>query len=166
MAATRTIWEILWDYDPNALVVLDKELRIKIINPAFIKLFNIGNAESILGQKIEDFFLDTSLFERVKEKNEIIRNHRVYFAKYGVTASVVIFPILEVDMIAAIIIDITSEIEKEEKHRKIRLKAAEQVQEVVENQMKVAQEIASILGETVAETKAQLIKLKEIISQE
>ena len=38
--------------------------------------------------------------------------------------------------------------------------------EVIEKQMRVAQEIASLLGETTAQTKVTLTKLKQIVMQE
>jgi hypothetical protein len=40
------------------------------------------------------------------------------------------------------------------------------VREVVDNQMKVAQEIAGLLGETTAETKVSLLKIIEAVEQE
>jgi len=78
----------------------------------------------------------------------------------------VVFPIPETKMIAAILIDITSEIKREKKSLELKMRATEQVQAVVDKQMQIAQEIASILGETVAETKAQLIKLRDLITRE
>jgi uncharacterized Fe-S cluster-containing protein len=63
-----------------------------------------------------------------------------------------------------------SDISEEEK-RKIQFgnmkeETMEVAQKVIEKQMRVAQEIASLLGETTAETKVTLTKLKKLISQE
>ena len=51
---------------------------------------------------------------------------------------------------------------KEEKSKA----AVEITDKVVEKQMRVVQEIASLLGETTAETKIALTKLKETLSNE
>ena len=45
-------------------------------------------------------------------------------------------------------------------------KAVEITDKVVEKQMRVVQEIASLLGETTAETKIALTRLKETLSDE
>jgi hypothetical protein len=42
----------------------------------------------------------------------------------------------------------------------------DEVQKIVDKQMKTGQEIASILGETTAETKASLVKLLTILKKE
>jgi len=58
----------------------------------------------------------------------------------------------------------------EEKNKKELMKVKENTlnaaQEVIQKQMRVAQEIASLLGETTAETKIILTKLKKIVAGE
>ena len=49
---------------------------------------------------------------------------------------------------------------------KLRQETIDVTQKVVEKQMRIVQEIASLLGETAAETKIALTKLKESISNE
>ena len=162
----RTIWEILWDYDPNALVVTDEGFKIRIVNPAFKKLFKLNEDEQIVGKHLSEIFQDIKLFEKVRDENIVIKNQRMYFPTYDLNVNAVVFPIPETKMIAAILIDITSEIKREKKSLELKMRATEQVQAVVDKQMQIAQEIASILGETVAETKAQLIKLRDLITRE
>ncbi|RKL61940.1 hypothetical protein DXT63_13905 [Thermoanaerobacteraceae bacterium SP2] len=48
----------------------------------------------------------------------------------------------------------------------VRQKTLETTQQVIENQMRVAQEIASLLGETTAETKVMLNKVKQLLIDE
>ena len=58
--------------------------------------------------------------------------------------------------------------EERENHRKteeFRRETVEITQKVIDKQMRVAQEIASLLGETTGETKAALTKLKKSIAQ-
>ena len=166
MTFMKTIWEILWDYDPNALVVTDEGFKIRIVNPAFRKLFKFNEDEQIVGKHLSEIFQDIKLFEKVRDENIVIKNQRMYFPTYDLNVNAVVFPIPETKMIAAILIDITSEIKREKKSLELKMRATEQVQAVVDKQMQIAQEIASILGETVAETKAQLIKLRDLITRE
>ena len=62
--------------------------------------------------------------------------------------------------------DITNEETEREKKEKITQQTVEVADKVVEKQMRIVQEIASLLGETAAETKIALSKLKESITNE
>lgn len=62
--------------------------------------------------------------------------------------------------------DITDEQIEREKRVDVIRQTAEVADSVVEKQMRIVQEIASLLGETAAETKIALTKLKESISDE
>jgi uncharacterized Fe-S cluster-containing protein len=62
--------------------------------------------------------------------------------------------------------DVTEEVEERERKENICQQTVEVADQVVERQMRIVQEIASLLGETAAETKIALTKLKESISNE
>ena len=69
-------------------------------------------------------------------------------------------------MLIGIMRDVTDEVEAQEKKESISRQTVEVADKVVEKQMRIVQEIASLLGETAAETKIALSKLKESISDE
>ena len=62
--------------------------------------------------------------------------------------------------------DITDRETERERKENIRNKTVETADNVVEKQMRIVQEIASLLGETAAETKVALAKLKESLDDE
>ena len=62
--------------------------------------------------------------------------------------------------------DITEEEHTREKKEQISRNTVEIADNVVDKQMRIVQEIASLLGETTAETKIALTKLKETIADE
>ena len=62
--------------------------------------------------------------------------------------------------------DVTEEEDQREKRENISRQTIEVADKVVDKQMRIVQEIASLLGETAAETKIALAKLKESISDE
>ena len=62
--------------------------------------------------------------------------------------------------------DVTEEETAREKKESISRQTVEVADRVVDKQMRIVQEIASLLGETAAETKIALSKLKESISDE
>ena len=69
-------------------------------------------------------------------------------------------------MIIGIMRDITDEVEAQDRKESISRQTIEVADKVVEKQMRIVQEIASLLGETAAETKIALTKLKESIGDE
>lgn len=69
-------------------------------------------------------------------------------------------------LLIGIMRDVTDEEEARERKESISRQTAEVADKVVEKQMRIVQEIASLLGETAAETKIALSKLKESISDE
>ena len=69
-------------------------------------------------------------------------------------------------LLIGIMRDVTEEETAREKKEDISQKTIEVADRVVEKQMRIVQEIASLLGETAAETKIALTKLKESIINE
>ena len=72
----------------------------------------------------------------------------------------------EYKLIICIMRDITEEEHVREKKESISRQTVEITDKVVDKQMRIVQEIASLLGETAAETKIALTKLKETIADE
>jgi len=62
--------------------------------------------------------------------------------------------------------DVTDEESARERKETISQQTIEVADRVVDKQMRIVQEIASLLGETAAETKIALTKLKESIANE
>lgn len=69
-------------------------------------------------------------------------------------------------LLICIMRDMTAEEKEREKKERISRQTVEVADKVVDKQMRIVQEIASLLGETTAETKIALTKLKESISDE
>ncbi len=67
------------------------------------------------------------------------------------------------DIVMVSMMDITKEEENKEELLKVKEQTIDTAQKVIEKQMRVAQEIASLLGETTAETKITLTKLKQVV---
>jgi uncharacterized Fe-S cluster-containing protein len=78
----------------------------------------------------------------------------------------VIFAVRDLGLVACINIDLAYEDAERIERNRVKQETIQKVQRVVDNQMKVAQEIASLLGETTAETKASLLKLIRAIQAE
>jgi hypothetical protein len=78
----------------------------------------------------------------------------------------VIFAVEGQNLVACINVDRSLNYNQRAERNRLKQETIEKVQQVVDNQMKVAQEIASLLGETTADTKASLLKLIRAIEVE
>ncbi|MBX3085582.1 MAG: PAS domain-containing protein [Anaerolineae bacterium] len=161
---TKSLWEILWDYDPNGLIVVDKELRIRLINPAFSRMFKV-EADHVFGQHAETILHDAAEFKEVWESNRVIYAKEGEYPDYDLHVRKVVFPIRDQELVACIMVDLTHEWRQNQEMMSIKRETIAKINEVVDNQMKVAQEIAGLLGETTAETKVNLLRLRQMVEQ-
>ena len=150
---------------PNGLIVLNENLEVQQINNSARKIMNIRSASDVLGEPVIRI-LDPSVFIQVKNSGRTVRNQRAYLAEYKKYVEQTVVYDAESRMLIGIMRDVTDEESDREKKARINKQTVEVADTVVEKQMRIVQEIASLLGETAAETKIALTKLKESISDE
>ena len=150
---------------PNAIIVLNEALEVQQINAAGCALLNLSGADAILGGQVVRV-LDPLPFLEVMETGRAIRGKRVYLAEYKRYVEQTIIYDKSYHIIMAIMRDITEEENARERKESMSRSTIEITDKVVAKQMRVVQEIASLLGETTAETKIALTKLKESLSDE
>lgn len=151
---------VIFENTPNLLFILDKDLYIKEINPAALELVKLRE-DQVKGKLINKIF-DDDYYTKVKDiKRDLIR-HKLYIKRYDITVLLSIVYVPKQDIFLVIMINITKDEKNKEELLKVRENTVNAASEVIEKQMRVAQEIASLLGETTAETKLILTKLKKI----
>lgn len=150
---------------PNGLIVVNDNLEVQQINPTARKIMNVRSSSDVLGETI-DRILDPAPFRRVLNSKRSLRNERAYLADYKKYVEETIVYDTTYNMLVCIMRDITDEEAEREKKESISRQTVEVADKVVDKQMRIVQEIASLLGETAAETKIALTKLKESISDE
>ena len=152
-------------HTPNGLIVLNEDLEVQQINEAARAIMNIRNASDILGDQVIRI-LDPISFIKVLKNGEEIRNELTYLVEYNRFVEQTIVHDKESHLLIGIMRDVTEEQKSKDKKERISRQTVEVADKVVEKQMRIVQEIASLLGETAAETKIALSKLKESISDE
>ena len=150
---------------PNGLIVLNENLEVQQINNAARKIMNIRAASDVLGEPVVRI-LDPTVFVQVKNSGRTVRDQRTYLAEYKKYVEQTVVYDSDSRMLIGIMRDITDEEADREKKARINKQTVEVADTVVEKQMRIVQEIASLLGETAAETKIALTKLKESIGDE
>ena len=101
-----------------------------------------------------------------EKKKFNVHNRRVYLAEYKRYVELTVVYDTDNHLFIGIMRDITDEEKEREKKESISKQTIETADKVVDKQMRIVQEIASLLGETAAETKIALTKLKESIKDE
>jgi transcriptional regulator with PAS, ATPase and Fis domain len=149
---------------PNGIIVLNETLEVQQINAAACRLFNL-NPQDILGDQVVRV-LDPQPFIEVCRRGKNIYNQRVYLADYEKYIDQTIIYDKSYHIIIVIMRDVTGETARKSVKEEFNRKTIEITDRVIEKQMRAVQEIASLLGETTAETKVALTKLKESLSNE
>ena len=150
---------------PNGLIVLNDDLEVQQINAAAMKIVNLRNDSDILGDQVVRI-LDPLHYMKVRDTHVSIVNQRDYLAEYGKYVEQTIMYDVSNRLIIAIMRDVTEEVAAQERKDRVNQQTIEITDRVVDKQMRIVQEIASLLGETAAETKVALTKLKESIENE
>ena len=150
---------------PNGIIVLNELLEVQQINPEALRIFNLRSASDIVGDQLNRI-IDPAEFIKVKNTGTSIHDQRIYLAEYGRYVELTIVLDKTYRILLTIIRDVTVEEEQRRKKESISRQTMETTDKVVEKQMRVVQEIASLLGETTAETKIALTKLKESLKDE
>lgn len=158
------ISNISFDYSPNILFIVDEDLNIIDINPKAEDIFN-ARAENMVGKNLS-LLIPVADFKAVIESGCDIIGKKIVLDNYGITAYSSIIYLPKLKILFGILLDVTDEEKKKDKLLSLRLSTIESTNKVIEKQMRVAQEIAGLLGETTAETKATLLKLKKIVADE
>ena len=149
----------------NGILVLNEDLEVQQINRAALKIMNISRASDVMGEPVIRI-LDPKMFMDVKKTGRSIHDRKVYLAEYDryIEQSVVLDH--EYHILICIMRDVTDAEQQRQRRESISNQTVEIADKVVDRQMRIVQEIASLLGETAAETKIALTKLKESIRDE
>ncbi len=149
------------DTTPNIIIIVDSEMRILEFSRAAEKFF--GTLRSKAKEMYLYEFIDHSNFQEVMDTHKDITAKKVTYPERNSTFMQSIVYMAEQNYVLGIFQDITYEEEQNKQAYKVKVETIEMAQRVIDKQMMVAQEIAGLLGETTAETKVTLTKLRDTI---
>jgi len=146
---------------PNGIVMLDEKLVIISMNPAFRKMFLCS--EAVLGKHIS-YLVDPEPFEKVVTGRQTIIEETVKHQRYNLIAHQIIYQLETEKQIVGIFVNITGSRQSIEELARLRSKTIQQAREMLEHQVKMAQQMARYLGESTAQGEniiENLLKLAE-----
>lgn len=149
---------------PNGIIMMDYDLKISESNSLARKLLGI-NLDDPKGTYLYESINAAEFFQAVSGGKDV-HKQRIYIeeSKRYVDMNIILLP--EHKTLFAVLKDVTDAVEYSKELDEVREKTLETTDAVIKKQMRVAQEIASLLGETTAETKVALLKLKNTLAGE
>ena len=148
----------------NGILVLNESMEVQEINPTACSILNVRHPSDVLGEQVIRI-RDPKDFLEVKN-GATVRDRRTYLAEYDKYVDETILYDASYRVLICMMRDVTEEEHQRRTKESIRQQTIETADKVVDKQMRIVQEIASLLGETAAETKIALTKLKGAVSDE
>jgi iron only hydrogenase large subunit-like protein/uncharacterized Fe-S cluster-containing protein len=160
----ESITNVIFEHTANCTLLLDGSMNIIEMNPACRDAFLV-DSEKMKGLPVSAL-MDDECFRQVRETGESVIGRRVVYPSYNliVIQSIVYLPKQDILMVS--MVNIADKESERKKYNTLRENTLISTQEVIDKQMRVAHEIASLLGETTAETKMLLTKLKKLVEAE
>lgn len=164
LVQSESMANVVLDVTPNVLFIVDSDFRIRECNKKGQELLGVGKEEALTRYIFE--FIEIEDIEETFRTKESIYNKKVKMEHGRLTMQETIVYIRDIDCVLVRFQDITHEEKMKEQHYNFKVEALEIAQKVIDKQMMVAQEIAGLLGETTAETKVTMTKLRDSILED
>jgi uncharacterized Fe-S cluster-containing protein len=161
VARAESMSNVVMDETPNLVLIVNRELRICECNKLAQKFLGVNRKEALESYIFE--YIETQDIEEVLDTKKAIINRKIDHPQIHLKAEQSIVYIENLDSVLIIYQDISKQELAKEKRLNLKMETVEMAQRVINKQMMVAQEIAGLLGETTAETKVTLTKLRDSI---
>jgi len=149
---------------PVGIIVVNGDKQIEDTNSSFTKMMGIDDRSNDLkGKPVSS--LQSEWLTEIFELQESV-DRKIYLSDRNLNVHIITVPIGEEKQWVGMLVDISKSEQQREEIMKLKKELLEKSQEVINKQMRVAQEIAGLLGETTAETKTTLLKLIDLAKRE
>ncbi len=145
---------------PNAILVVNEAMEVQQINASACKLFNVSDPRNVLGDQVVHI-MDPMPFIQAYTQEKNIAQKGMYLADYKKYVDINVIYAKSYHILICTMRDVTEDEKAKVQKAELSRTTIEITDKVIEKQMRAVQEIASLLGETTAETKVALTKLKE-----
>ena len=149
---------------PEGVIVLDSEMNIVEANSKARELLGIRET-NVKGRPALDYFKPVDFMIAYNEKKHV-DSKNMFIIETQKYVDLSINYLEGQNVLFGIMKDVTESVNYDKQISKVKMETLTTTDEVIKKQMRVAQEIASLLGETTAETKVALLKLKKTLESE
>jgi iron only hydrogenase large subunit-like protein/uncharacterized Fe-S cluster-containing protein len=155
--------QVVMDVTPNAILIVDRDLRLQDMSPSAERMFGC-HLTHVLGQDLKAIVPIVDDFLAVRDTGEAIMGKTIQL-RPDLFVEQTIVRVEDENLLMGILRDVTDREHQREKFDRIRIETLQRTQEVVSKQMRVAHEIAQLLGETTAESKMMVSRLAKLLGE-
>ena len=163
MAKAQSFSDKIVANSPNGLMVIDENFKIQLINHAMCMILGVHSPRDLI-QKDVSLILDTTPFSEALG-GERVYERKMYLTAYNKYVNLTVTYDEKYHILIVLMRDITKVENEHAKRLEIVQKSVDITDEVIKKNMRAVQEIASLLGESAAETKVALNSLKETLEE-
>ena len=156
--------QVVMDVTPNAILIVDTRLYLQDMSPSAEEMLGC-RLEQVQGHPLQEVLPVIDGFSTVRNTRQPLLIETVAL-RPDLTVEQIIVPVQGQSLLVGILRDVTENEEQKAELEHLREETLSRTQAVVEKQMRVAQEIAQLLGETTAETKMMLLRLAAVLKEE
>ena len=149
---------------PDAILAVDMDLRVQQINNAACEMFGVQPSD-IVGQSVSAL-VDEFDFVDLISSGEAAKEKFTYLAEYNLYLKQSLYYDASSGIVICIMKNITREKQRQNMVMRHKTQVAGMADDIVDKQLRIVHEIASLLGESAAETKVAISKLKEAVMME
>ena len=149
---------------PDAILAVDLDLRVQQINQATCQIFSV-EPQDILGQPVSRLIDEFDFVDLIASGNTRSEKY-TFLAEYNLYLKQSFFYDAASGIIICIMKNITKEKQKQNQLMRHKTQVASLADDIVEKQLRIVHEIASLLGESAAETKLAISELKDAVMME
>ncbi len=162
-ARAESMASVILEATPNAIVAADTNLRVLFLNPAAERMFG-RSSQSLAGRAVTDLMPDDHFVAAIRTGKLLIADE--VYEQYKLHTRQYLLHVSDQNLVLGIFIDVTADAKRRQELNQLKETTLTRAQQVIDKQMRVAQEIAGLLGETTAETKVLLSKLIRLMQED
>jgi uncharacterized Fe-S cluster-containing protein len=162
-ARAESLTNVVMDVTPDAVLIVDNTMHLQDVSLTAERMFNCHRV-AIRGKPLRELIPIVDDFLAVRDTGQPLLN-KIVRLREDLTVDQSIVPVGGENLMVAILRDMTESERQRQEMERIRGETLQRTQEVINKQMRVAHEIAGLLGETTAETKTLLTRLARLMQE-
>jgi PAS domain S-box-containing protein len=161
----ESLRQVVMAVTQDPMITVDTRLHIQDMSPTAEAMFG-SQLQDVAGHPLDEVVSPSVLegFLRVRDSGQPILR-KALTLKEGILVEQTVVPVQDQKLIVGILRDVTDREQQRVQLEHIRTETLQRTQEVVTKQMRVAHEIAQLLGETTADTKIMLSRLAKLLEE-
>ncbi len=160
----ESLRQVVIDVTPNPVVIVDSRLQIQDLSPSAERAFRCYR-QQVAGKPLRTIMPNVDSFVQARDTGQPVVGEIVRI-RDDLIVEQTIMPVPGQSLLVGILRDITEQVRQREQLEHIREETLRRTEEVIKKQMRVAHEIAQLLGETTAETKMMLSRLAKVLEED